>query len=131
MCTKCQMFKWISCNFCHRTIIIFIAVGTKLIPAVKCLKLTSCIFLSQCKLYCHNFEDCYEVILTTQLMQERHDNTFATFGTYYLLPRPHKHFKIDFTPKLSSQQHIQYESNLINIFHNFVSIFGGSWRSVC
>ena len=93
MCTKCQMFKWISCNFCHRTIIIFITVGTKFIPAVKCLKLTSCNFLSQCKLYFHNFEDCYKVILTTQLMQERYDNTFATFGTYYLLPWPHKHFK--------------------------------------
>ena len=97
MCTKCQMFKWISCNFCHRTIIIFITVGTKFIPAVKCLKLTSCNFLSQYKLYFHNFEDCYKVILTTQLMQERYDNTFATFGTYYLLTRPHKHFKIDFT----------------------------------
>ena len=51
--------------------------------------------------------------------------------------KAHKHFKIDFTPKLSSQQHVKYGSNL-NIFHNFVSIFGAyvesrgtkvSWRS--
>ena len=57
----------------------FITVGTQFIPAVKCLKLISCNFLSQCKLYFHNFEDCYKVILTTQLMQERYDNTFATY----------------------------------------------------
>ena len=38
---------------------------------------------------------------------------------------PHKHFKIDFTPKLSSQQHVEYGSNLMNIFDNFFSIYGG------
>ena len=33
--------------------------------------------------------------------------------------RPHKHFKIDFTQKLSSQQHVKYKSNLMNIFYSF------------
>ena len=28
-------------------------------------------------------------------------------------------------PKLSSQQHVKHGSNLMNIFHNFVSIFWG------
>ena len=53
---------------------------------------------------------------------------------YIYASRPHKHFKIDFTPKLSSQQHVEYGSNLMNIFDNFFSIYGGgggSWGSVC
>ena len=44
---------------------------------------------------------------------------------YIYVSRPHKHFKIDFTPKLSSQQHVKYGSNLMNIFDNFSSIYGG------
>ena len=29
--------------------------------------------------------------------------------------RPHENFEIDFTPKLSSQQHVKYGSNLMKI----------------
>ena len=96
MDTKCVLsvkcLNGLAVIFVTEPLLIFITVGTKLIPAVKCLKLTSCNFFSQCKLYFHNFEDCYKVILTTQLMQERYDNTFSTFCTFYLLPRPHKPF---------------------------------------
>ena len=44
---------------------------------------------------------------------------------YIYASRPHKHFTIDFTPKLSSQQHVQYGSNLMNLFYNIFSFFGG------
>ena len=30
-----------------------------------------------------------------------------------MLQGHHKHFKIDFTPKISSQQHVKYGSNLM------------------
>ena len=33
--------------------------------------------------------------------------------------RPHKHYKTDFTPKLSSHQHVKYGSNLMNFFLKF------------
>ena len=63
----------------------------------------------------------------------------VTLNQYILVNRTHKHFiymlqgptNIDFRPKLSNQQHVKYGSNLMNIFHNFVSIFGGSWGSIC
>ena len=46
---------------------------------------------------------------------------------------PHENFEIDFTPKLSSQQHVKYGSNLIKFcyYRNFFLIFGGSWGTVC
>ena len=37
----------------------------------------------------------------------------------YASSRPHKHYKIDFTPKLSSHQHVKYGSNLMNFFFKF------------
>ena len=43
----------------------------------------------------------------------------------YNASRPHKHFKIDFTPKLSSQQHVKYGSNLMNIFFISFPFLGG------
>ena len=45
---------------------------------------------------------------------------------YIYASRPHKQFKIDFTPKLSSPQHVKYGSNLMNIFFHFFFIFWGS-----
>ena len=41
--------------------------------------------------------------------------TFLLVTSVYA-SRPHKHIKIDFTPKLSSQQHVKYGSYLMNIF---------------
>ena len=46
-------------------------------------------------------------------------NILYIFGS-----RPHKHLKIDFTQKLSSQQHVKYESNLMNIFIHFWGVLG-------
>ena len=40
---------------------------------------------------------------------------------------PHKHFNIEFTPKLSSQQHVKYGSNLRNFcifFFHFWGVLG-------
>ena len=42
-------------------------------------------------------------------------NRTQTFDIIYA-SRPHKHFEIDLTPKISSQQHVKYASNLMNIF---------------
>ena len=41
---------------------------------------------------------------------------------------PHANFEIDFTPKLSSQQHVKYGSNLMKICYellfNFLGVLG-------
>ena len=42
-----------------------------------------------------------------------------------------EHININFTSKLPSQQHIKYESNLMNIFYYILCILWGSWRIVC
>ena len=52
-------------------------------------------------------------------------NITHTHFIYIYASRPHKHCKIDFIPKLSSQQHVTYGNNLMNISYNFVSIWGG------
>ena len=44
------------------------------------------------------------------------------FGVVYA-SRPHKHFKTDFTLKLSSQQHVKYGSNLSPIYQSTYKIW--------
>ena len=46
-------------------------------------------------------------------------------GIYIYDSMPHKHFEIDFTSKLSSQQHVQYGSNLMNILYCYFFHFWG------
>ena len=38
---------------------------------------------------------------------------------------PHANFEIDFTPKLSSQQHVKYGSNLMKISYQLLFNFWG------
>ena len=38
---------------------------------------------------------------------------------------PHANFEIDFTPKLSSQQHVKYGSNLMKICYGLLFNFWG------
>ena len=47
------------------------------------------------------------------------NRTHKHFIYIYASSRPHKHYKIDFTPKLSSHQHVKYGSNLMNFFFKF------------
>ena len=48
---------------------------------------------------------------------------------YIYASRPHEHFEIYFTPKLSSQQHVKYGNNLMNISYKLLIFFGGVPRN--
>ena len=55
---------------------------------------------------------CHETLITVETYVQQGKTTETRF-IYIYASRHNKHFKIDFTPKLSSQQHVKYGSDLI------------------